>query len=53
MYRCAHIRDLLISDPRLAAEYETVKRMAARKYPTGVRSQYTEEKAGYNESLLA
>jgi GrpB-like predicted nucleotidyltransferase (UPF0157 family) len=46
-------RDLLIAEPRLAAEYEVVKQQAARKHPTGVRSRYTEAKAGYIDGVLA
>jgi GrpB-like predicted nucleotidyltransferase (UPF0157 family) len=46
-------RDLLIADPRVAAEYEAVKLEAAKKHPTGMRSRYTEAKAGYIDEVLA
>lgn len=46
-------RDLLIANPRLAAQYEAVKLEAAQKHPTGLRSRYTEAKAGYIDDVLA
>jgi GrpB-like predicted nucleotidyltransferase (UPF0157 family) len=45
-------RDLLIANPKLAAEYEAVKVDAAKKHPTGMRSRYTEAKAGYIDEVL-
>jgi GrpB-like predicted nucleotidyltransferase (UPF0157 family) len=46
-------RDLLITDPRLAAEYEAVKLGVAKKHPTGLRSKYTEAKGGFIADVLA
>jgi GrpB-like predicted nucleotidyltransferase (UPF0157 family) len=45
-------RDLLIADQKQAAEYEAVKLAAATRYPTGVRSQYTDAKARYIVGVL-
>jgi GrpB-like predicted nucleotidyltransferase (UPF0157 family) len=47
-----HFRDLLIADPQMAAEYEAVKLAAATKYPTGMRSWYTDAKAGHIVRVL-
>jgi GrpB-like predicted nucleotidyltransferase (UPF0157 family) len=46
-------RDLLIADPRLAAEYEALKTEAATQHPVGTRARYTAAKADFINAALA
>lgn len=51
--RLIAFRDILLDDPQLAREYESLKLEKAAKYPTGPRSRYTEEKASFIDEVLA
>lgn len=50
--RLVGFRDILLANPQLALEYEALKLEAAAKYPTGPRSRYTAEKAGFIDQSL-
>ena len=51
--RLVRFRNVLLRDPHLAVEYERLKLEAAAKYPIGLRSKYTDEKADFIAEVLS